>query len=249
MTRRSRVGAVLVGASLSVLASGCCGGAPRRGPSAACPDGMALVDGRFCVDRYEASLVVDDGGVERPHPPNQPVGGAPVRAVSRAGVIPQAYVSQREAAAACAASGKRLCADDEWRAACGDAFPYGVARRAGACNDEARASPLVQVFGRRAPGTPYSWRELNDPRLGLVPGGVAATGAFTGCRGASGAMDLVGNLHEWTADPAGTFRGGFYGDARQHGEGCAYVTTAHDAAYRDYSTGFRCCAEVRASAP
>ncbi len=207
---------------------------------------MVSVDGRFCVDRFEASLVDVEGGVEREHPPNTPVAGARVRAVSRADVVPQSYVSQVEAAAACAASDKRLCTDDEWRDACGAAFPYGDARQAGACNDEAPVSPLTQVFGRRAPGTPYSWAELNDPRLGLVAGGVARTGAFAGCRASSGAMDMVGNLHEWTADPEGTFRGGFFGDARQHGEGCAYVTVAHDAAYRDYSIGFRCCADLPA---
>lgn len=205
---------------------------------------MVVVGGRFCIDRFEASLVVDGADGERGHPPNMPVLGAAVRAVSRPGVVPQSYVSQREAASACAASAKRLCTDDEWRDACGDAFPYGPTRRAGACNDDAAVSPLVQVFGRRAPGTPYTWAELNDPRLGAVPGGVAKTGAFSECQSAGGAMDLVGNLHEWTADPAGTFRGGFFGDARQHGEGCAYVTVAHDASYRDYSIGFRCCADL-----
>ena len=202
---------------------------------------MVEIEGRFCVDRYEASLVEIEGAVERPHRANAPVGAADVKAVSRAGVVPQAYISQREAASACAAAGKRLCTDEEWQEACGEAFPYGATRRAGACNDEARASPLVQVFGRRAPGTPYTWAELNDPRLGEVQGGVAETGSFAGCASREGAMDLVGNLHEWTADPAGTFRGGFHGDARQHGDGCRYVTTAHDAAYRDYSIGFRCC--------
>ena len=53
---------------------------------------------------------------------------------------------------------------------------------------------------------------------------------------------MMGNLHEWTADPAGTFRGGFYADTRVNGDGCGYRTTAHSAGYSDYSTGFRCCA-------
>lgn len=202
---------------------------------------MVDVQGRFCIDRWEASLVDLVGEDEAPHRHNASVGASRVKAVSQAGVLPQAYVSQREAERACVASGKRLCTDDEWQSACGDAFPYGASREAGACNDEARASPLVQVYGRRAPGTPYAWSELNDPRLGDVADALAPTGAFARCKTADGAMDLVGNLHEWTADPAGTFRGGFFGDARQHGEGCQYVTTAHDADYRDYSIGFRCC--------
>ena len=59
---------------------------------------------------------------------------------------------------------------------------------------------------------------------------------------ADGLFDLMGNLHEWTADPAGTFRGGFYVDTVINGNGCLYRTTAHDVAHWDYSTGFRCCA-------
>jgi hypothetical protein len=54
----------------------------------------------------------------------------------------------------------------------------------------------------------------------------------------------MGNLHEWTADPAGTFRGGFFVDTRVNGNGCLYRTTAHDTSHWDYSTGFRCCADL-----
>jgi formylglycine-generating enzyme required for sulfatase activity len=61
---------------------------------------------------------------------------------------------------------------------------------------------------------------------------------------AEGAFDMMGNLHEWTADPAGTFRGGYYVDTERNGPGCLYVTTAHNSAHWDYSTGFRCCADL-----
>ena len=62
---------------------------------------------------------------------------------------------------------------------------------------------------------------------------------------------MVGNLHEWVADPSGTFYGGYYQDvsSKGHGEGCGYLTTAHEARYHDYSTGFRCCADVAGGAP
>jgi sulfatase modifying factor 1 len=53
---------------------------------------------------------------------------------------------------------------------------------------------------------------------------------------------MVGNLHEWTADPNGTFQGGYWLDTSQHGDGCAYRTISHGFTYHDYSTGFRCCA-------
>jgi hypothetical protein len=53
---------------------------------------------------------------------------------------------------------------------------------------------------------------------------------------------MVGNLHEWTADRTGHFRGGFYVDTKLNGHGCDYVTTRHEPDYWDYSVGFRCCA-------
>jgi hypothetical protein len=55
---------------------------------------------------------------------------------------------------------------------------------------------------------------------------------------------MVGNLHEWVDDAAGTFRGGYYMDTSRNGDGCSYQTTAHDFAYHDYSTGFRCCIDA-----
>jgi sulfatase modifying factor 1 len=55
---------------------------------------------------------------------------------------------------------------------------------------------------------------------------------------------MVGNLHEWTNDPNGTFQGGYYLDTHQNGDGCGYRTTAHEFTYHDYSTGFRCCADA-----
>ena len=80
--------------------------------------------------------------------------------------------------------------------------------------------------------------------------GLAVTGAYPMCVSPWGVWDCVGSLHEWGSDPAdsnghGRFRGGFYGDAEINGHGCLYVTSAHGLTYHDYSTGFRCCADVR----
>ena len=33
-------------------------------------------------------------------------------------------------------------------------------------------------------------------------------------------------------------------DSELNGQGCLYVTSAHEATYHDYTTGFRCCADV-----
>jgi sulfatase modifying factor 1 len=82
---------------------------------------------------------------------------------------------------------------------------------------------------------------MNDPRLNQLEGTLAPAGKFKRCRNGFGAYDMVGNLHEWTSAPGGTFRGGYFLDVHQNGEGCAYRTTAHGPRYHDYSTGFRCC--------
>jgi hypothetical protein len=207
---------------------------------AGCPAGMARIEG-YCIDRYEAALV-DAAGA--PLSPYFNPGTAVARAVSIAGAVPQGYVSQEQAGAACAAAGKRLCSDAEWLRACrgptNDVYPYGSAHIPGACNDSRAEHPAVEYFGTTED---WIWSELDHPCLNQLADGLAPTGASPACVSAEGVFDLVGNLHEWTADPAGTFRGGFYVDATANGDGCLYVTTAHVATYWDYSTGFLCCAD------
>ena len=205
-----------------------------------CPDGMALVD-TFCVDRFEAALVDATGA---PWSPYFPPTGQSVRAVSLRGGVPQAYISQLQATAACDAAGKRLCTDTEWLRACqgptGTTYPYGDTRQPGVCNDARAVHPAVELYG-----TSDAWifSHLDSPCLNQEANGLAATGAHVGCVTSEGAFDMMGNLHEWTADPAGTFRGGYYVDTVENGNGCLYATTAHDTSYSDYSTGFRCCAD------
>jgi formylglycine-generating enzyme required for sulfatase activity len=93
------------------------------------------------------------------------------------------------------------------------------------------------------------WTKLNDPRLGQVEGALSPTGSHPACVSADGALDMVGNLHEWVATdrslPHGTFAGGYFLDTHLNGDGCNYRTVAHAHDYHDYSTGFRCCADVR----
>jgi sulfatase modifying factor 1 len=213
-----------------------------------CPSGMARIGEQFCVDRYEASLVeVLPGGRERAWSPYHCPQGARTRAVSRRGSVPQAYVSQIQAERACHASGKRLCTNREWMRSCQGpgrtTYPYGAAHERGRCNENHARHPVVYLFGaaRR-----YIWDgvHMNDPQLNQMPGTVALTGAFGGCTNEFGVFDMVGNLHEWTGDPDGTFRGGYYMDTRLNGDGCQYTTRAHDTSYHDYSIGFRCCADL-----
>jgi formylglycine-generating enzyme required for sulfatase activity len=209
-----------------------------------------------CVDRWEASLVErvaahpGPGFVEQPWSPYLAVDGhvQDVRAVSRPGVIPQAYISGKQAAAACNASGKRLCAADEWEHACRGPsnfqFPYGDQRRAGACNDDVRTLHPVAEVGRML-SIPHGhlWRAegMNQSAINQLPNTLLPTGERAECTNEYGVYDMVGNLHEWVDDPNGTFRGGYYMDTSKNGDGCSYQTTAHDFKYHDYSTGFRCC--------
>ena len=226
--------------------------APRPGSflsgRTACPPGMANVEGRFCIDRWEASLVeILPNGDERPYDPYTPVEGHAVRAVTEGNVVPHGYISEVQAKAACARSGKRLCKPREWRQACmgpsHTTFGYGNARVGGRCNDDG-VSPMISVMRLRV-DHPREWTRdrMNDPRLNQAPHTLARTGAHAECTNGYGVYDMVGNLHEWVDDPDGTFQGGYYLDTHINGDGCNYRTVAHGPWYHDYSTGFRCCAD------
>jgi sulfatase modifying factor 1 len=226
---------------------------PVPAPGAVCPPDTVNVDDRFCIDRYEASLVeVLADGREAAWPPfDAVVPGRNLRAVSAANVYPQAYISGTQAEQACEAAGKRLCAPVEWRKACmgprEQTFGYGTERIEGRCNDHGRSS-MMRLF----PVVATSWNkvslfDMNDPRLNQLPDTLALTGSHAGCTNEYGVFDMVGNLHEWTNDPHGTFQGGYYLDTHLNGDGCSYRTVAHAMTYHDYSTGFRCCADPKVS--
>lgn len=217
------------------------------GGDGSCPRNMVLVEGRFCIDGWEATLEERSGGTWAPASPYEMVGDREVRATTKPGQVPQGYLSGDEAAAACASAGKRLCASEEWLAACqgtdGTTYPYGDVWEEGACNDDyAGGHPVTDYFGTST-GV-WDMDHMNDPGINQQPGTVAPGGSFDRCVSEVGAFDLHGNLHEWVSDADGTFRGGFYADASINGPGCLYVTTAHDRTYHDYSTGFRCCADA-----
>ena len=218
---------------------------PRAVVNAHCPPDMASIAGRFCIDRYEDSLVErhEDGGLEPWSPYTSPADGHVFLAQSVAGVTPQGYISGAQAERACVAVHKRLCRPVEWRQACGGsegfAYPYGPEHVAGKCHDTG-VNPMLALHAAELK-TGWGPLALNNPRLNQLDGTVAKTGAFPGCVNDYDVYDMVGNLDEWTADPNGTFQGGFWLDTELHGEACAYRTIAHTFGYHDYSTGFRCC--------
>ena len=209
-----------------------------------CPALMSLVD-NFCIDQYEGALEENVNGQWQPASPYLTVGTRTVRAVPAAGIVPQGYIAGTEAAAACAASGKRLCTNTEWLTACRGpmmfTYPYGNTHVDGACNDNYPGNhPVIDYFGM---SNVFDSVHMNDPGINQQPNTETKGGERAQCVTASGVYDMHGNLHEWTSDPAGTFRGGFYADGSLNGNGCLYTTTAHDMVYHDYSTGFRCCAD------
>ncbi|WP_437732924.1 SUMF1/EgtB/PvdO family nonheme iron enzyme [Sorangium sp. So ce1335] len=233
-----------------------------------CPADMVLVGG-FCIDRYEAHLVVDAGGQLSVHPHYQrPEPGVSYLARNEAGVFPQAYISRVEAKAACVAAGKRLCTRREWQRACrGDGvhrYPYGPRGERGRCNT-GKPHLLRELFGDHPPGGWSYERHFNSPDLNQKPGFLARSGDHAGCASELGVHDMIGNLHEWVSDMVdhdlvqrmrtegverrdqpwqhgnGVFMGGFFSTTSELGPGCYFTTIAHEPAYHDYSTGFRCC--------
>ncbi len=214
----------------------------KTGPESPCPPEMALIQQKFCVDKWEASLVDEDG---EPHSPYHRVRLKKVKAVSRPGVVPQAYINHDQANAACKRSGKRLCSSTQWTQACGGsgryprALPYGDKLKKKACNINSPMHPTAKLYNENR----HDSKSLNDPKLNQVPGTVAKTGEFSECVTPEGVADMHGNLLEWArSDKSRPYLlGGYYLDGIKHGNGCYYVTDGHDSNYHDFTTGFRCC--------
>jgi hypothetical protein len=213
-----------------------------------CPAGMAPVPSKpgVCIDRWEAHVVelLEDDSEHTWSPYFNP-GTLKMRAKSAPGAVPQAYISQVQSGAACANAHKRLCKDDEWIAACRGAkntrFPYGNDEKRGTCNDHREPHPAMQYLESHDLSV---FTKLEHPCINQVAETLLPSGAKKECVTPEGVADIVGNLHEWTADPSGHFRGGYYVDTWLNGHGCDYLTTAHEPRYWDYSTGFRCCADA-----
>ncbi len=176
-------------------------------------------------------------------PPWQLRGSFRPRALNRAGMRPQGFMSGEAARIACENAGKRLCREEEWVRACrgelDTAFPYGDSYEPGVCNVARESHPAAILHGNASTGH-------RDPRLNLVEDAAGpllrSTGSLPGCAShwAEDAIyDLVGNLDEWVDDETGVFVGGFF--SRQTEAGCAARIGAHAFAYYDYSLGLRCC--------
>ncbi|MBI5525842.1 MAG: SUMF1/EgtB/PvdO family nonheme iron enzyme [Deltaproteobacteria bacterium] len=100
---------------------------------------------------------------------------------SMSGVTPSRWMTWFQAQEAAAASGKRLCTNEEWQAAVAGTFDPG-ANPGGAGSPTANTKCLTDASGPRATGLAGSTVGGNDS-----------------CISAWGAEDMIGNLYEWVA--------------------------------------------------
>jgi formylglycine-generating enzyme required for sulfatase activity len=155
---------------------------------------------------------------------------------NQAGAVPTTEVTWEEAQALCRARGKRLCAEEEWEAACRGPrdllYGYGPQFESGRCNTP------YQVEG--------TWRRDR---------GLAPSGSFAGCATEYGVYDLIGNAWEWTDgwyDRGRAWRmvrGGSWFHSANLGRADARYGQFLTAEYRLDLVGFRCCRSVPAAGP
>jgi len=189
------------------------------------PPALVYLDG-FAIMAYEASRLDATAEAE---------GTQTGKACSRPDARPWVHATWGEARAACAATGMDLCSAAQWEEACRGVdsadYPYGPNADREACNGGDH--PLTGCTGGSCRPLP--------------------TGALPGCRSASGALDMSGNVREWTGDASPVFgqlaclvRGGSYrtaGDALR----CTYDDPPRSHVpvdLRSDDLGFRCCQEA-----
>lgn len=144
------------------------------GGNSFCPEEMVFItsaSGGFCLDKYEASA---GPGCLYADPANQRdsrinISDAGCRPVSVSGRIPWRFISQDQAAVACAQAGKRLPTNSEWQQGA-----LGTPDKAnGWTNTDCQVSS--------------NWS--------MQPG---LTGSGRNCVSAAGVFDMIGNVWEWT---------------------------------------------------
>jgi len=188
----------------------------------------------FWIQQYEASRPDATGGNE---------GSITDHACANPGVLPWNLVTWNDADAACRGSGKRLCTEAEWQAACGGTggsattYPYGNTYQPNTCNgndydpdcsgsDDDILLPTGTPMG--CPNKPSSSNCFKDLGNGKV-------------------YDMSANLREWTSTvPAAglkRIRGGAF-DNVGAALTCQFNFWAETPDSDYFNLGFRCCADT-----
>jgi hypothetical protein len=176
--------------------------------------------GAFWVYRDEASRV--DATAEAQ-------GSSSARPCSRPGVMPWSLVNYEGARAACGKVGMRLCSGPEWTAACKGSqgcsgslyFPYGCDFDPNRCNGAERGT-----------------------------GAAVPTASLNMCVATTTALDMSGNVAEWTSEPRGMIggkrifllRGGSFNNY-EPALRCESTLLAFGEDYSFTDAGFRCCSQ------
>jgi sulfatase modifying factor 1 len=228
------------------------------GPHPECPEDMRLVVGEhhdelqhLCVDprrdvkdthcfRYEAGITALEGATRSIR-----VCMDQFEAPNRRGAKPFVLRSYDSAARWCKQQGKRMCEEAEWETACEgpERLPwvYGWAVDKQACNSDKAWKPVdFGKFGRDS-------EAAQEESTRLWQG--SPSGRYARCVSSFGVYDLMGNVEEWVTSRAGrkfpgALMGGFWA---KPWTGCRGTNDAHEPTFAFYETGFRCCAEPRAS--
>lgn len=216
-----------------------------------CGSDMVLVEGLFCIDKYEAS---------RPDATLTSKGTLNATAMSRPNVRPwytcpwedADHITLQEARAACEMAGKRLCYPWEWEMACRGSqswsYGYGNDYDPVICNGIDTYCKCNTTCAGVNP-CPYAHCFNQPPEGETIPASgcgaywrIDATGVFTLCKSDYEAFDLNGNVWEMvdTTDGQTHFRGGACN--------CIDSEYLHDCGFDRVSTttnpnvrGFRCC--------
>ncbi len=135
-------------------------------------------------------------------------------------VLPWVKLTHTEAAAACAAAGKRLCAREEWTAAC--------------AGEPAKSYPYGNTYNAQMCATKDSVPSFQEPQ---------PTGSQVTCHGGvAGLWDLGGNVAEWIqsgADGAPAAKGASISTGQA--QALCIAERSLPSSTTDAALGFRCC--------
>ena len=197
----------------------------------------AAPDAEVRITRGGSDFFIDVFEASRPDATDTSGGVLEHRSCSNSGVKPWASASFLEAELACASAGKRLCTEAEWQDACegiaNSTYPYGNAYDPEACNGNDNDADCS------AP----------DEDICLPTGtanGCPTPPASTACVSNDGAVDMSGNLKEWTgtevtgAPDFYRIRGGAF-DTIEQGLTCQFDFVSGDEDFIFPNLGFRCC--------